>query len=294
MSEFIAGVEMSSGSYTVGEQSVRRVLNGDTEAVRRRLIAALEMLGYSVVNENPLNARRAKLKNAVAADFTDHARRLSISLRTASETATVATFDFAVVHGGFMTKGDLLTLEREADAIIALATAPPALSACRACGTENTGDARFCRLCGAPSVSGAPGELEVLRLTAGSRAALQEIVVGLSIALVALAITLPLIIFGRPKAVNAGWFFFALGEAVGWWMALYGILRLRQTLNSKPKELGTTNAVVAQSLPSAQVPSLPPARFSVTEGTTELLGSQPKEREKVHVRRERSDTGPVS
>lgn len=68
MSEFIAGVEMSGGSYTVGEHSVCRVLNGDTEAVRRRLIAALEMLRYSVVNENPLNARRAKLKNAVAAD----------------------------------------------------------------------------------------------------------------------------------------------------------------------------------------------------------------------------------
>ncbi|MBC7930069.1 MAG: zinc ribbon domain-containing protein [Rubrivivax sp.] len=291
MSEFIAVMEMSGGNYTVGEHSARRVLTGDTEAVRRRLIAALEMLGYNVVNENPLNARRAKLKNVVSADFTDHARKLSISLRPASETATVATFDFAVVHGGFMTKGDLFTLERETDAIIALATRPPASSVCRACGTENTGDARFCRLCGAPSVSGAPSELEVLRLTAGSRASLQEIVVGLAIALAVLALTLPLIIFGRPKAVNAGLIFLVLGEAVGWWMALYGILRLRRTLNSTPKELATPNAVAAQSLPSAQTSSLPPARFSVTEGTTELLGSQPKEREKVPVRRERGDTG---
>lgn len=294
MSEFITAMEMSGGNYMVGEHSARRILSGDTEAVRRRLIAALEMLGYSVVNENPLHARRGKLKNVVGADFTEHARKLSVSLRPASETATVATFDFAVVHGGFMTKGDLLTLEREADAIIALATAPPALSVCRACGTENTGDARFCRLCGAPNVSGAPGELEVLRLTAGSRAALQEIVVGLSIALVVLALTLPMILFGSPKGVYAGWAFLALGEAVGWWMALYGIFRLNRTLKSKPKELATPNAVVAQSLPSAQTSSLPPARFSVTEGTTELFSSPPKEREKVPVRRERGDTGKIS
>jgi hypothetical protein len=286
-------MDMTGSGYGVGEHSARRVLTGDTEVVRRRLIAALEMMGYSVVNESPLHARRAKLKNIVSADFTEHARRLSISLRPASETATVATFDFAVVHGGCMMKGDLQTLEREADAIIALATAPPASSVCRACGTENAGDVRFCRLCGAPSVSGAPRELEVLRLTAGSRAALQEIAAGTAIVLLVLAITLPLIIFGNPKAFKAGLLGLALGESAGWWMALYGILRLRRTLNPKPNELATPNVFAAQTLPSAKTSSLPPAHFSVTEGTTELLGSQPKEREKVPARRERSDTGRI-
>ena len=294
MSEFVTSMDISGGNYSVGEHSTRRVLTGETEVVRQRLIAALEMMGYSVVNENPLYARRAKLKNIISADFTEHARKLSISLRPASETATVATFDFAVVHGGCMMKGDLQTLEREADAIIALATAPPASSICRACGTENAGDVRFCRLCGAPSVSGVPRELEVLRLTAGSRAALQEIAFGTAIVLLVLAITLPLIILGNPKAFKAGLMGLAIGETVGWWMALYGILRLRRTLNPKPHEQAIPNAFAAQTLPSANTSSLPPAHFSVTEGTTELLDSHPKEREKVPVRRERIDTGRIS
>ncbi|HYH85135.1 MAG TPA: zinc ribbon domain-containing protein [Pyrinomonadaceae bacterium] len=294
MSEYTAAMDMSGSSYTVGEHSTRRIMTGDAEAVRRRLITALEMLGYSVVNENPLHARRAKSKNVLSADFTEHARKISVSLRPASETATIATFDFAVVHGGCMMKGDLLTLEREADAIIALATSPPASGVCRACGTENASDARFCRLCGAPNASGAPGELEVLRLTAGSRASLQEITVGLTIALAVLAITLPMILFGKPKAVNTGWIFLALGQVFGWWMTLYGILRLHRTLNSKPNELAAPSTIVAQALPHAQTSALPPARFSVTEGTTELLGVSAKEKEKVHVRREQSDTSQLN
>ena len=141
MSEFIVAMDASCGNYAVGEHSTRRVLTGDTEVVRGQLIAALEMMGYSVVNENPLHARRAKLKNVVSADFTDHARKLSVSLRPASETATVATFDFAVVHGGFMMKGDLLTLEREADAIIALALQSPVRSAERVGSAPRAGSA---------------------------------------------------------------------------------------------------------------------------------------------------------
>ena len=171
MSEFIPALGSSGGGGTcTAEYSTSRVLAGETEGARRRLIYALEALGYSVTSESPLQARRRRLKNVVAADFTEHARKLSVSLRPSSDTAVVATFDFEVKHGGCMTRGDLKTLEREADAIVALAAAPPASSLCRACGTENGGDAHFCRLCGAPSVAVVPAELEVLRLTAGSRA----------------------------------------------------------------------------------------------------------------------------
>ena len=42
---------------------------------------------------------------------------------------------------------------READAVVALAAAPPAASVCGNCGTENAGDSRFCRLCGAPGAA---------------------------------------------------------------------------------------------------------------------------------------------
>ena len=169
MSEFIPVMDMSGNGYTVCEHSTRRVLAGDVEAARRHLVRALESLGYSVVSENPLQARRGRLKDIVRADFNEHSRKLAVGLRQGGAAATQVTFDFAVTHGGCMTKGDLLTLEREVDAISALASAPAAAGLCRACGTENGGDAHFCRLCGAPSAAVVPAELEVLRLTAGSR-----------------------------------------------------------------------------------------------------------------------------
>jgi hypothetical protein len=296
MSEFIAVMGGSGGNYTVGEHTVRRVVAGDAETVRTRLVYALESLGYTVVSENPLQARRRKLKDIVRADFTEHGRKVAVGLRQGGSAATQVTFDFAVSHGGCMTKGDLLTLEREADAVVALAAAPPATGLCRSCGTENGGDARFCRLCGAPNASGAPAELEVLRLTAASRAGLQEIVGGLFIAVLAVSAALALILFSvKPKAVNLGWGILVIGQLIGWWMALYGMARIHRTLNRKPdaKLLPETAAAIPPQLAHAREASLPPAHFSVTEGTTELLDSAPREREKVPVRREHSDTSPI-
>ena len=301
MSEFIPAIASSGGGgMGVCEHTTTRVLSGETEGARRRLVYALEALGYGVTSESPLQARRRRLKNVVAADFTEHARKLSVSLRPSSDTAVVATFDFEVQHGGCMTRGDLKTLEREADAIVALAAAPPASGLCRACGTENASDAHFCRLCGAPSETRVPSELEVLRLTAGSRASLQEIMVGLLIALLTLAVTLPMIIFSvNPKVVNTGWMLLLIGEALGGWMALYGILRLHLTLNSRKRSARLAGVEQAQSiqqaqaLPNAQTTALPPA--SVTEGTTELLGgANAYAREKVQVPRHRGDTSPIN
>src|SRR5215207_5104562 len=245
MSEFIPAMDMSGGNYSVGEHTTRRVMAGDVEAVRARLVYALESLGYTVVSENPLQARRRKLKNVVGADFTEHARKLSVGFRQGGSAATQVTFDFAVTHGGCMTKGDLLTLEREADAFAALAQSTPATGLCGSCGTESGGDARFCRQCGAPNASGAPAELEVLRLTAASRAGLQEIAGGLLIAVLALAAALFMLQTGRPKAVNVGWGILLVGELVGLWMALYGMARIHRTLNRRAD---------AKLLPTAAAP----------------------------------------
>lgn len=299
MSEFIAVMGSSGSEMTVCEHSVRRVLTGEVEGVRGRLVYALESLGYVVVSDNPLQARRARRKNVVSADFTDHPRKLAVGLRQAGAAATQVTFDFAVSHGGFMTKGDLLTLEREADAVAALASEPPLTGLCRSCGTENGGDARFCRLCGAPNSSGEPAELQVLRLTAGSRAGLQEIVCGLFIVLLAAVAAVPSILLGKPKLVNVGLIVFAIGQLVGWLMALYGVLRIHRTLRQKPEGLALPAAsfapdnAAAARLPHTQASALPPAHFSVTEGTTELLGSKPREGERVPARRkEQGDTSP--
>jgi hypothetical protein len=79
-------------------------------------------------------------------------------------------------------------------------------------------------------------------------------------------------------------------------MALYGMLRIYRTLRAGP-EAQTSHAAAITSatgrLAHAQASALPPARVSVTEGTTELLGAIPREREKVHARRERGDTSPI-
>jgi hypothetical protein len=299
MSEFIPALGSSGGGGTgTAEYSTSRVLAGEAEGARRRLVYALEALGYGVTSESPLQARRRSLKDMIRADFTEYARKLSVYLRPSSETAVVATFDFEVKHNGCMTRGDLQTLEREADAIVALAAAPPASTLCRACGTENVGDAHFCRLCGAPSAAVVPAELEVLRLTAGSRASLQEITTGLLIALVTLAVTLPMILFSiKPKVVNTGWISLLIGETLGWLMTFYGVMRLYLTLNSQKRRarlagVGQTQAL-PQSLPNAQTTALPPA--SVTEGTTELLDApNAYAREKVHVPRHRGDTSPIN
>ncbi|HEV3468346.1 MAG TPA: zinc ribbon domain-containing protein [Pyrinomonadaceae bacterium] len=298
MSEFILAMD-SQGSYTVGEHVARRMLAGDIEDVRGRLVYALERLGYQVVSENPLMARRAARKGLVRADFLDYARKLSVSLRPSSAATTVATFDFAVVHNGLMTDGDKKTLELEADAVIALAAAPPAASVCRNCGTENPGDVRFCRLCGAPGTAAEPAELEVARLTAGARASLQEIFIGLLVSVGLLAVTLPMILLGKPKVANAGWFFLALGQAFAWWMILYGVLRLHRTVNPKGERARPSSAAgfapALRAEHTSETSALPPApaRASVTEGTTELLTPTPARRAPSAVRRERPDTKEV-
>lgn len=291
MSGFIAISGGSNNEYTVAEHTSTRLLTGETEDVRARLVYALESLGYTVISDSPLHARRARRKDIVRADFDDHPRRVAVGLRQGGAAATQVTFDFAVTHGGFTTKGDLLTLEREADALVALAAEPPATGLCRSCGTENGGEARFCRLCGAPNAPDAPAEVEVLRLTASFRAGLQEIVCGLIFALLGAAPTLPMILFGRPKVANVGLVLFVIVEAIAWWMTLYGILRINRSLRARPPAPASPAARgVAPRFAPAREAALPPAHFSVTEGTTELLGALPREREKEPAPRERGGT----
>jgi hypothetical protein len=296
MSEFIAVMGASGNEMTVSEHSVSRILTGEPEAARARLVYALESLGYTVVSDAPLQARRARRRNIMTADFDDHPRRLAVGLRQVGASATQATFDFAVTHGCVATKGDLLTLEREADAIVALAAAPPATGLCPSCGTENGGEARFCRLCGAPNQSGAPAEVEVLRLTSASRTGLQEIVGGLCIVVLTAVGTGLMMSLGRPKAFNAGLLLLVVGELFGWWMTLNGVLRIHGALKVRSASPAPPAAAAAATrLPRAQTSALPPAPFSVTEGTTELLGARPREAERVPLRRGgRDDTSPFA
>ncbi len=282
------------------EFDTRRVIAGDIESVRRRLCDVLEEFKYRVLSEQPIQARRPQQRGILAANHLEVNVKLSVSLKTVSPHATLATFAYAAEY--IWTEGDKQTFECEVDAIVAFATASAKATVCRACGAGNNGDSRFCRSCGAPAAREAlPAELEVMRLTAGARAAHQEHFTGALILIASLALSLPLILLtGKPKAIRVGLIALAIGQLLGWLTLLYGMLRLHRTLNPRR---GASREPFASDLPRAVAgaqgtSALPPPSAtawaaSVTEGTTELLGAPPKEPTAEPVRRARENTDPL-
>lgn len=298
MADLVEEVDGSRGMSRT-EHALRSVLNDDVERVRRRLTQALDRLGYAVITEEPLYARRGARGRAAyycSADILEYPIKLTIGLKQLSPSATLATFDYTVEHFGSVSfKGDQQTLRREAEAIIALATSGTTTSVCAACGTGQTDDARFCRVCGAPNAGGAPAEIEVLRLTAGARAGQHLIITGAVWAAVSLLLALPIILL---SAKPAGWPALVLLSqvAAGLFLLFAGARRLSRTLNPAPSKNPTLPAGVPQAgslKESATFPPLP-ARTSVTEGTTELLAQKVKEREKEPVYRKGRDTSPTN
>ena len=165
------------------EHYAKRIIIGDLENTRAGLKSALEKLGYFVETEQPLLiAKRktrlsAKEKKFIVGNALSHVKRLRISLSSANENSTVANFSYAIMNSALM-KGDRRTIEAEIDALAALTTSRQLQTLCAACGTGNTDDSRFCRVCGVPNAFAEPAELEVLRLTANARSAHQMIVGG--------------------------------------------------------------------------------------------------------------------
>lgn len=289
---------MTTGSgYGITEYQSRRVLIGDVETVRQRFIEALEKLGYSVISDQPLVAKNSVQHSGLSSmncfpSVLGSPIKLTIGLRLSNPNSTLATFDYSIMNS-IVTKGDRQTLEREIDALLALAMARPPAIVCAACGTNLTSDSRFCRACGAPSSSEAPAEIEVLRLTSEARASHQNIVASVLSILLVLALALPLIFFAR-KGPKAGTILLIIGEIMSFCWLFYGMYRLHRTLNPRPNEkkpLGT-QAVHVLALPDTAPPPQLPAHNSVTEGTTELLNTP--ERVAVPVNRQGRDTGPIN
>ena len=282
---------MENSGLGATEFDIRRVIPGPAEEVRLRLAAVLEEFNYRVLNEQPIQARRAQLKNVWTANSLEVSAKLTIALKQVSPSATLATFDYAAQY--IFTEGDVKTFESEVDAIIALALATARPMVCASCGVESTSDSRFCRACGAPADRETlPAELEVMRLTANARAAHQEHILGLVILLLNLAITLPMILFGSPKALNAGIVLLVIGQNIAWFFLLFGSYRLHRALNPGDRTSEDAPLRSPQAIPGGRARALPPksAWASVTEGTTELLGASREE--KTAVPRER-DTANV-
>lgn len=281
----------NGGSYTPNTTAhyLRRVLTGDATQVRSRLIPVLERIGYIVIDEEPVIQARCEARGWAtwggSADVIDYARTLFIRLKPLSDATTQATFDYVIKHP-LLSKGEKEVLTREAESIVALCTVRAA-SMCAACGAEATDDSRFCRRCGAP-VFADDGTLEVFRMTAETRAAHTSVATGTILLLIVnllMLLTTFIVWYDISKGARvlllvaqlAGWFgSYALPFA---WRRINRALTTGRATGITPSpDLIATDMkhYASPSIESAaaqhQLPS-PAERFSVIEGTTELLAA---------------------
>jgi hypothetical protein len=282
MSEFIPVMSGGGDDTQTTEHHFSRVLAGDPESVRERLAYALERLEYRVLTEQPLIARRGYKVSRCSMDVLKCVKSLTLGLKALNPTSTLVTFDYEILNS-MVTKGDRQTIEREAEAIIALACALPATGACVSCGTANPGDSRFCRVCGTPNVASDPAEIEVLRLTSGARQAHQSITGSVISALAVAALAIPLMLLSS-KGPQKGLTVLIVGEVLALCWLFYGMWRLHSTLNPTAATRHSLPPDTTRALKGVRATAaLPEARAhaSVTEGTTELLGAPERELEAV-------------
>ncbi|MCS6815980.1 MAG: zinc ribbon domain-containing protein [Blastocatellia bacterium] len=252
------------------ECDVKVVLPGTIESLRPRLATALEKMGYHVVSEDPLQARRGGVNFAL--NVLKYPISLQLGFKSVGEQTTQVTFSYLLKHSGlgWITKGDLPVLMREAEAVAAIALRGRHAPLCGRCGSENPMGSRFCRRCGAPLTALEPAEVEVLRLVAENQAAYRAILWGIAclavttLGLVALPFDLPV----KLERFLAG--LGILAGASGWGPLLWGVYKLRRNLGRRGEEEEPLEPHAIEVPPAAAFPTsgMP---FSVTEETTQLL-----------------------
>ncbi|HZM86850.1 MAG TPA: zinc ribbon domain-containing protein [Blastocatellia bacterium] len=256
------------------EHHFRRTIPGDIDSVRQRLSDVLEGFGYIVIGDAPIQAKRKREKSIWVSMVLDYEVTLTIALKPISSASTLATFEYAIEQ--LFTRGEMQALEREAEAIIALATSSSVEVFCASCGAENAGNTRFCRVCGKPAARNQlPPELEVMRLTANASGSQIELTIGLILSFLALTIAIPIILFvPAMKGVVFGWILLALGLLLGGYHLNLGMRRLHKLLNPvNPPQL-ETHSEGPRVLSTQDRPALPPQPVSIVEGTTELMTPQ--------------------
>lgn len=258
------------------EHHFRRTVSGDIDTVRRRLSDVLESFGYIVLGDTPIQAKRPRQKSIWVAMVLDYDTTLTIALKPISSASTLATFDYEIEQ--LFTKGEMQALEREAEAIIALASSASVEVFCPSCGAENAGNARFCRSCGKPAARNQlPPELEVMRLTATASGSQIELTLGLILSFLTLLISMPIILFVPSiKGVVFGWILLVLGELLGAFFLILGMRRLHRSLNPLNPVQSEAASEHAKTFAKQEMAALPQQPASITEGTTELMTPLPE------------------
>jgi hypothetical protein len=222
-----------NGGHAVSDHEITLTISGEAESLRPRLSEAVQTLGYSLLSEQPLYAKRSAKGGAhwgCSWEVLDYPTKLTILLKQINQISVVVTFNYEVKSYKRMTKGDRQTLLREAEAIAALANERLSISACPSCGTPITDDSHFCRRCGTPLVVEV-AELEVLRLTRKTRTAYHALMFGVVVLLVT-ALTMSPLLWADAKLARA---LLTIGSFLGTVGLLYDASgRLATTFHAQP------------------------------------------------------------
>lgn len=278
--EFIPVMGDGTGAMYTVEHDTVRLMAGEVETLRGRLSEALEHLGYRIMNESPLHARRIAQGwggELSSNNILDCRCNLQVGLKqTAPQNARV-TFAYSITATQLL-QTDRVTLEKEVDAIVALAGAQAGARHCPACGSEIVAGSRFCRQCGTPRSHKPPAEVEIMKLTANAGAAYKGISIGTIFMLIGIALALLIFLFDPEsakffkKAVLFGGMggFFGL---TGLTMILFGLRNLGkifQPVTETEREVfPAMREQPALEAPTTDSLRLPPP--SITEATTEMF-----------------------
>jgi hypothetical protein len=286
--EFMLDSGDGDTASTYGEFHLTLTLAGDSDSLRERLGSAAEKLGYRIISDEPLVARRGGTSygsiSSITSTVLDYARTLTFRLKPAGTGATLVTFNYVGYPLNY--KGARVVITREAEAIAALASVRQSAVACSACGAEAVDDSRFCRRCGVPML-GEPAELQVLELTNDAHAGTRDISIGvIGFALAVITFVLIIAIKGIDQLTAATVFtlIWALPSLI---IMVMGFRHLSSTFSSKQTEKviasGNRSSPFPTELSTGELSELPP--MSVTENTTNLLTPLHRDKEPILIKR---------
>lgn len=91
--------EFLGSNTTISDHDVTLTIAGEVDSLRPRLIEAIQKLGYKVLGEQPIYAKRnaqCGARSGCSFEALDYPTRLTIQLKQVNNIAVVATFNYEV------------------------------------------------------------------------------------------------------------------------------------------------------------------------------------------------------